>query len=237
MLIHPSPFSSPSPLLPQGWCGTSRPPRLWPTVHLLRMSCKPAERGATGGASVPDLPHVCSEPLSLSLSPFPFWASTCPDTHTAVTCSQQWTGRAKPDVSYRWGERRRNKYPTGVWLQSKPTLPEHMHLLPAPQPMRMLKIQISNIWNINIYQLHTFLKVAYFLHDWSCHMVTLACTVTIWLSFNFIKSILTGGSIFPFPPLLLLLPKTVWFLLKWTQFLVLCEKVVCIFCLGNSSLI
>lgn len=30
-------------------------------------------------------------------------------------------------------------------------------------------------------------------------MVALACTITIWLSFNFIKSILTVGSIFFFP--------------------------------------
>lgn len=99
------------------------------------------------------------------------------------------------------------KIPTGAGLQSKWALPNHVPLLPYTA-MRTFKIQVSNIWNINIYQCHAFLNVAYFSHDWSCHMVTLACTITIWLSFNCIKSILTGGSIFS-SPLLLLPPKPV----------------------------
>lgn len=43
-------------------------------------SCQPAERGATGGAGVPDLPRACSEPLSLSVPPCP----PCAQTHTLL---------------------------------------------------------------------------------------------------------------------------------------------------------
>lgn len=197
-------------------------------------SCQPTEWGATGGAGVPDLPGCAA-------SPCPFLCSCVPSGPRHTRCcavlpawSRESSATARPDVSYCWRERRRKEYPTGVRLQPKRTLPEHVHLLPALQPMRMPKTQSSNIWNINISQFHTFLKAAYFLDDWSCHMVTLACTITIWLSFNFIKSTLTGVSIFPFLAPLLLPPKTVWFLLKWTQVLVLCEKFVCIVCLGSS---
>lgn len=145
MLTHPSPFSSP---LVQGRCGRSRPPRCVPQCLCSGWPANLQSRSHWRCWCPWPAPHVqwalvpfCAS-ISLLGKHLPRHTRCC---GVLPALSRESKAIAWPDVSYRQGERRRNEYPTGVRLQPKRTLPEHTHLLPAPQPMRMLKIQISNI--------------------------------------------------------------------------------------------